>query len=505
MTQGICYLVGAGPGDPGLLTLKGRACLEQADVVFYDALSNPALLQHAPDTAEKIFVGKRAGKATLPQEEINTLLIEKTKSGKIVVRLKGGDPYLFGRGGEEAEALVAAGCRFETVPGISSVTAGPAYAGIPLTHRDHNNTVTIFTGHQQTGSAGADWNAIAKTPGTKVMVMGLGHLEKITQSLQDGGMAGDTPAALIRQATRGDQQTLTGTLAGIAKQAAEKNFAPPALAVFGDVVKLRKSLNWFESLPLSGQKIVITRSRKQAGKILAELRTRGAEAYELPTIQIEPHPDKRAFYEMVAYAHSYDWLIFTSPNGVDAFFAAFYEIFKDAREIGGVRIAVIGPATAERVRSFHLQVDVQPEKSLPEEIVKAMQKEVTIENLKILLVQAEGARDALARDLSRRGGIVDEAVAYRTVPPTNDTAGGIARFRDEGADWIIFTSSSTVKNFAALNLPLPENLKTLSIGPTTSETLRQLGLDVDLEVAKPGIPGVIEALCGAVNSDGSTI
>lgn len=496
MPEGICYLVGAGPGDPLLLTLKGRDCLRRADVVVYDYLSNPALLQWASAESEKIYVGKKAGAHTLRQEEINALLVEKTVAGKTVARLKGGDPFLFGRGGEEAEALVAAGCRFEIVPGITSAIGGPAYAGIPVTHRAHNTMLTIFTGHEDPTKAESsiDYAALAAAPGTKVMLMGVERLATITGGLKAAGMAGGTPVALIRWATTGEQKTLTGTLDDIAEKAASASFKAPAVAVFGEVVTLRGTLNWFESLPLFGKRIGVTRTRQQAGEMVRQLRALGADAFEMPTIRIEPAPDKRAFYEAVAYAHSYDWLIFTSPNGVDAFFNVFFELYKDARSLGGVRIAAIGPATAARVNAFRFQVDVLPEKYVAEEIISALQKETSIENLKILLARAEGARDVLPKELTRLGAIVDEAVAYRTVPETEDASGGIRRYRESGADLVTFTSSSTAENFHALNLPPCEGVAFASIGPVTSKTMRELGMPVDVEAAVHDIPGLVDAI-----------
>lgn len=496
MTHGICYLVGAGPGDPGLLTLRGRDCLARAEVVVYDYLSNPELLRHAPDAAERIYVGKQAGAHTLSQEGINALLVEKTAAGRVVVRLKGGDPFIFGRGGEEAEALVAAGLAFEIVPGISSAIAGPAYAGIPVTHRSHNTTLTIFTGHEDPAKPEStlDYAAIAGATGTKVMLMGVERIDRIAASLQAAGMSADTPVALVRWATTGRQQTLVGSLGDIATRVAEAGFKAPAVAVLGDVVRLRDTLNWFETRPLFGKRIAVTRTRQQAGALVEQLRALGADAYELPTIRIEPSPKKREFYQLVSDAHEYDWIVFTSPNGVDAFFEVFYTLFKDARSIGGVRIAAIGPATAARVHHYRFAVDLQPEKYVAEEIVKAFQAETTVDNLKILLARAEGAREVLAAELTRLGGIVDEAIAYRTVPETEDVSGGIARFRAEGADVITFTSSSTAENFAALKLPLPAGLQIASIGPITSKTVRQLGLDVDIEAEVHDIPGLVAAI-----------
>ena len=496
MKSGICYLVGAGPGDPGLITIKGRVCLERAEVVIYDYLCNPALLRWAPESAEKIYVGKKAGSHTLSQEEINALLVEKAQAGKIVVRLKGGDPFLFGRGGEEAEALADAGCAFEIVPGVTSAIAGPAYAGIPVTHRAHNAVLTIFTGHEEPGKPEStlDYRAIAQAPGTKVMLMGVEKLDAIAGEFRSAGMPSETPVTLVRWATTGAQQTLAGTLETIAERVREASFKPPAIVVFGDVVTLRDKLNWFESLPLFGKRIAVTRTRKQAGEFVERLRALGADAFELPTIRIEPPRDKREFYELVADSHIYDWIVFTSPNGADAFFKAFFEIYRDARDLGAARIAAIGPATAERVRSYRLQVDVQPEKYVAEEIIGALQKETSLENLKFLLARAEGAREVLAVELTRLGAIVDEAIAYRTVPETNDITGGIRRFGEEGADMITFTSSSTVENFLALNLSLPESTKTASIGPITSKTMRARSLKVDVEAKRHDIPGLVEAI-----------
>jgi len=497
MRKGICYLVGAGPGDPLLMTVKGRQCIEKADVVVYDYLSNPVFLEWASPDAELIYAGKKAGDHAMAQSEINGLLVGRTRAGKTVVRLKGGDPCLFGRGGEEASELADAGCAFEIVPGVSSAMAGPAYAGIPLTHRAHNTTVTIFTGHEDPAKHGSslDFPAIARAPGTKVMLMGIEHLARITAGLLAEGMDKNLPVALVRLATTARQETLVGTLSDIAKKAENAGFQAPAVAVFGEVVALREKLNWFESLPLFGKRIAVTRTRSQAGELVAELRALGADAFEMPMIRIEPAPDKRAFYEAVAYSHGYDWIIFTSRNGVDAFFKAFFEIYKDAREIGAARIAAIGPATAARVGEFRLQADVQPEKYVAEEIIKALAKETTVENLKILIPCAEGARDVLAAELTRLGAIVDDVTAYRTVPAGGDAA-GIRRFREEGADLVTFTSSSTAENFHALKLPVPPGLLHASMGPITSKTMKSLGMPVDAEARTHDIPGLVAAIVG---------
>jgi uroporphyrinogen III methyltransferase/synthase len=494
--EGICYLAGAGPGDLGLVTLKVKEVVERAEVLVYDYLCNPEILAWAPAGVEIIYAGKKAGAHTLKQEEIDALIVAKTRAGKCVVRLKGGDPFLFGRGGEEAQALAAAGLRFEIIPGVTSAIAAPAYAGIPVTHREHTAQLTIFTGHEDPAKteSSLDFRQLATTPGTKVMLMGVERIGVITARLMENGAAPATPMALVRWGTTGRQQTLRGTLADIAAKVEETGFKAPAVAVLGDVVGLRDALNWFETRPLYGRRIVVTRTRKQAGGLSAELRRLGADVFELPTIRIEPPKDLLEFGQLVQDAHSYDWIVFTSPNGVSAFFEMFYKIFDDAREIGGVRIAAIGPATAAKVREFHLHVDLQPEEFVAEAVVKAFQKDGSIENQRILLARAEQARDVLPKALEKLGAIVDVAVAYRTVPETEDVSGALARFREEGADLITFTSSSTVENFLALKLPWPAGLKTASIGPITSQTMREHGLAVDAEARQYDIPGLTQAI-----------
>jgi uroporphyrinogen III methyltransferase/synthase len=478
------------------VTLRLREVMETADVVVYDALCNPEILKWAPPGAEMIYAGKRAAQHALKQEETNALLVEKTKAGKRVVRLKGGDPFVFGRGGEEALELVRAGLRFEIIPGISSTVAAAAYAGIPVTHREHTSQLTIFTGHEDPTKPESrlDYEHLAKNPGTKVMLMGVERIGIIAAELVKHGARADLPVALVRWGTTGRQQTLVGTLADIAGKVAAAGFKAPAVAILGDVVKLRESLNWFETRPLFGKRIVVTRTRKQAGALSSRLRELGADVFELPTIRIEPPADRKAFAQMIADVHAYDWLVFTSPNGVDAFFDAFYKVYQDARAIGGVRIAAIGPATAAKVREQRLSVDLQPDEYIAEAVVKAFEKEGSIENLRILIARAQEARDFLPEELTRLGAIVDVVAVYRTVPETEDVSGGMARFREEGADMITFTSSSTAENFMALKLPMQAELKTASIGPITSATMRGLGLKVDAEATRYDIPGLVEAI-----------
>jgi uroporphyrinogen III methyltransferase / synthase len=494
--SGKVYLVGAGPGDLGLVTLRAKECIERAAVIVYDHLANPEMLGWAREDAEIIYAGKKAGEHALGQDEINKLLVENARAGKEVVRLKGGDPFVFGRGAEEAKAMVDAGIAFEIVPGITSAIAGPAYAGIPMTHRADNSHVTFFTGHEDPSktTSAIDYAALAKLGGTQVMLMGVERIDAITREMIANGVRRDLPVALVRWATTGRQETLTGTLENIAKRVVEAEFEAPAVAVFGDVVSLRKDLNWYERRPLSGKRIVVTRTRKQAGALTSQLRALGADVFELPTIRIEPPTDLREFAELVQDAHGYDWIVFTSPNGVDAFFEIFYKLYDDAREIGAARIAAIGPATAQRVRDFHLHVDLQPEEFVAESIVGEFQKQGGVENLRILLARAEKARDVLPRELSKLGAIVDEAFAYRTVPETRDVTGARRRLLEEGADLITFTSSSTVENFLALGLPWPKGMQIASIGPITSKTAIDHGLKIDIEARRHDIDGLVEAI-----------
>ncbi len=497
-TNGICYLAGAGPGDLGLVTLRVKEVVERADVVVYDALCNPDILKWAPAGAEIIYAGKRANQHALKQEETNELLVKKTREGKRVVRLKGGDPFLFGRGGEEAEELADAGLAFEIIPGVTSAIAAPAYAGIPVTHREHTAQLTIFTGHEDPTKPESklDYAQLAANPGTRVMLMGVERLGTISSELIRHGAKPETPVALVRWGTTGRQQTLTGQLDDIARKVEEAGFKAPAVCVIGGVVSLREKLAWFDNRPLSGKRIVVTRTRKQAGALSSQLRELGADVIEIPTIRIEPPKDEREFAELVAYAHTYDWLVFTSPNGVEAFFERFFKLYNDAREIGGVRIAAIGPATAAKVREYHLHVDLQPEEYVAEAVVAAFQKDSSVENLKILLARAEQARDIIPNALTKLGAIVDIGIAYRTVPETEDISGGQARFREEGADMVTFTSSSTAEHFMALGLPMPADIQTASIGPVTSKTMRDLKLNVDVEAAKHDIAGLVEAILG---------
>lgn len=499
--KGAVYLVGAGPGDAGLLTLRGAELLQRADVVVYDVLVNPELLQLAPPGAELISRGKRATAEAMPQEELNALLVTRARDGKQVVRLKGGDPYIFGRGGEEAEALAAAGIPFEVVPGVSSIVAAPNYAGIPLTHREHCSSFTVLTGHEVPGKEDTDldFEQIARIPGTKVILMGLKRLGELTQTLIARGMSPDTPVAIVRWGTTGRQQSIEGTLATIAGLATEKNIFAPAITVIGDVVKLRKKLNWFERLPLFGQRIVVTRSREQAGRLSRELQERGADVLEIPTIKIAPPGDLKQIVDALLELNSYDWLIFTSPNGVSTFFEYFFKRFADMRDLGGARIAAVGPGTAARLKELHLQIDVMPEEALASKVAEALAEFEALDNLKLCLLRAEVANPDLPRALEEMGAIVDDIACYRTVAETEDPAGNGNQLMKHGADWITFTSASTVEHFhERFNLPqllekFPET-KLASIGPETSRALAALGLEPAVEAREHTIDGLVGAI-----------
>src|SRR5688572_20176323 len=500
-SKGSVYLVGAGPGDAGLITLRGAELLRRADVVVYDALVNKDLLRLAPKSAEIIYGGKRSKEHAIPQGELNQLLIRKAKEGKTVVRLKGGDPYIFGRGGEEAEELHASKVPFEVVPGVSSITAAANYAGIPITHRSHASSFTVVTGHEDPSKEEGcvDWAWLAKEPGTKVILMGVDRIRQISSQLMKHGLGGATPVGMVRWATRGRQKSIDGTLATIADLVEKENFGAPAITIIGDVVKLRPKLHWFEARPLFGQRIVVTRTREQASQLSEQLTELGAEVLEIPTIRTEPPTEKGELMDALLALGEYDWIVFTSPNGVAAFFEYFFKGFEDVRALGNLRIAAVGPATAAKVKELHLRVDAMPEEYLASKITEAISAFESVENLRILLMRAEIANEELPRELEALGAIVDDVACYRTVPETEDQNGAAERLLEGGADWITFTSSSTVENFhARFDLPkLTQQFPTIrlaSIGPETTKTLHALGLKADVEAREHNIPGLVKAL-----------
>ena len=503
-SKGSVYLVGAGPGDAGLLTLRGAELLPRADVVVYDLLVNPVLLQLARADAEIISRGKRT---EFSQEQINELLIARAREGKTVVRLKGGDPYIFGRGGEEAEALAAANIPFEVVPGVTSVVAALNYAGIPLTHRDHCSSFTVFTGHESSDDAKTSlrYEEIARIPGTKVVLMGMEKLGDWTKSLIAHGMPPETPVAVVQSGSLGKQKSVAGTLATIARLVAEKKIVPPALTVIGSVVKLREKLNWAEHRPLFGKRIVVTRARGQAAKFLQSLSESGAEVLEIPAVRCVTPDDKDSFVDALLALNSYDWLVFTSANGVTTFFDLFFRRFQDLRDIGGAKIAAVGPATAVKLRELHLQVDLMPDEYIGAKIAAAFNKQGSIENSKICLLRAEKANPELPRALEEEGAIVDDIGLYKMIPETEDPFGAAKNFQEHGADWITFTSGSTVEFFHArfdlskLVKKFPQ-MKIASIGPETSKAITALGLKPAVEAKEHTTAGLLTTLLKAVKA-----
>jgi uroporphyrinogen III methyltransferase / synthase len=482
------YLVGAGPGDPGLLTVRGADVLGRADVVVYDRLVHPSLLDLAPAAAERVYVGKTPGEAEVEQGDINALLVEQGRAGKEVVRLKGGDPFVFGRGGEEAEALAAAGLTFEVVPGITSAIGAPAYAGIPVTHRGKSTHFTVVTGHEDPDKGGfdVDWSALANAGGTLVILMGAGRVGEIASQLVAGGLSPETPVAAVRNGTRADQQTVRATLATVGAAGVQA----PAAIVVGDVAGL--DLSWFEARPLFGRAVVVTRAREQASELRQRLEGLGAEVIELPAIAIEP-----VDFE-VPPLERYGWLVFTSANGVHAFYErGLVPAGLDARALAGVRIAAIGPGTAAALAGRGVRADLLPERFVAESLLEAFPAPRS-DGERVLLARADRARDVLPAGLSGRGYEVDVLAVYRTVTAAPDPV-AVERARRGDVDALTFTSSSTVTNLCDLlgNVPDPQPV-VASIGPVTSKTAEEQGLRVDVEATEHTIDGLVDAVLRAL-------
>ncbi len=495
--SGKVYLVGAGPGDAGLLTLKGKAALERADAVVYDFLANEDLLRYTRPDCERICVGKRPGEKTSSQEEINELLINRAAKGKIVVRLKGGDPFIFGRGGEEAQALVRAGIPFEVVPGISSGYAAPAYAGIPLTHRDLASSVTFLTGHEDPSksSTSIDWPRLATGAGTLVLFMGVHNLPEISAALTIQGRDPSTPVAVIRWGTRAEQQTVTGTLADIAAKA--ENIDPPAVIVVGEVVGLREELNWFERLPLFGKRIVTTRTREQSTAMREALEALGAEAVEVPAIEIRDPQSWQPLDEAIGRLEEFDYLVFTSANGVTKFLHRLPDSDRDVRDLKGLRIGAIGPGTAAELAKTGIRADFVPREYRAEGLIEFFQ-DVDIRGKAFLIPRAKVARDILPAALEKMGARVEVVESYETVQP-QFAPGELDRILTPPPDAVTFTSSSTVTNFLRLLenhhfRKVLEGMAIASIGPVTSDTIRKHGLHVAVEAQESTIPGLVQAL-----------
>jgi uroporphyrinogen III methyltransferase / synthase len=484
------YLVGAGPGDPGLITWKGRKLLAIADSILYDNLANEHLLDLAPKHCERIYVGKKKSVHAFPQKEICDMLIDRGRRGLNVVRLKGGDPFIFGRGGEELEALAEAGVPFEVVPGVTSPLGIAAYSGIPLTHRAHNKVLTFVTGHDVHG---IDWSKIGQTE-TLVIFMGIFSIREIAAEIMRHGRPAATPAIAVRWGTRSDQETVTGTLATIADRIEQAGLKPPATVIVGEVVALRDKIDWFEKLPLFGRKIVVTRASDQAAELSDRLRALGADAIELPAIALEPPADPAPLDRAIDNLTHYDWLIFTSANGVRFFLDRLDQSPHDLRSLKA-RICAIGPATRKAVEELHLKVDRMPEEYVAESLIQAFASD-DLAGKRILLPRAAVARDVIPVELEKLGAQVDVVEAYRNIVPPNATARAHEIFSDEKKpDWITFTSSSTVKNLLAIaGREALSGVRIASIGPVTSATLCAHGLTVDAEAKQFTLDGLVEAI-----------
>jgi uroporphyrinogen III methyltransferase / synthase len=494
---GKVYIIGAGPGDPGLITVKGLRCLEEADVIIYDHLVHPDIIGKAKTSARLIYAGKKGGDHTLPQDDINRLLVEEAGSGNIVARVKGGDPFIFGRGGEEAEILAGSGIPFEIVPGVTSPVAVPAYAGIPLTHRSYTSAVAFVTGHEDPGKeqSDIDWSALSHI-GTLVFLMGVKNLRQIADNLMANGKAPQTPAAVIRWGTTGDQETVTGILEDIAATAEEKHISPPAILVVGQVVALRDKLNWFERKPLFGKGIVITRPDTQTEEFSALLQSYGARVIHFPTIRIVPPETHDALDRAIEHLSYYQWIIFTSANGVSFFMKRLRELGKDIRDLKGVRICAIGPATASKIENAGIRVDLVPDAFISEGVVRAF-RDVYIKGDKVLLPRAETARDIIPEGLVKLGAKVDVVTVYRTVASEADRAELETLLRENKLDVITFTSPSTVTHFMDIMggefIP-PAQVRIACIGPVTAAAVKKAGLKIDIMQEIYTVPALVEAI-----------
>jgi len=490
---GVVYLVGAGPGDPGLMTARSLALIASADAVFYDRLIPPGALASAREEAELIYVGKQPGVPSVPQEEIGARLIAAAQEGKSVVRLKGGDPFVFGRGGEEGEALRAAGVEFEVVPGVTAGVAASAYAGIPVTHRDDASAVAFVTGHEdpEKDESALDWDALARFPGTLVFYMGVKRLAENAAALIAGGRDPEQPAAAIERGTWPGQRTVNASLGTIAAAVERESIGAPALIVVGPVAARRADLAWLERRPLHGRRVVVTRARAQASGLAATLRDLGAETVELPAIRIEPRIDSDEVRAAAAAIGVYELVCLTSPNGVRLLFEAIAAAGLDARALAGATVAAIGPGTARALAERGVLADVVPERFVAEALVEAL-ADVDVEGARVLVARAAEARDILPDALRERGAEVDVLPLYETV---REQPGAEEIEAAQGADYITFTSSSTVTNLtAALGDRFPRDARIVSIGPVTSDAVRAAGLEVDVEAERHDVDGLLAAL-----------
>jgi len=447
--RGIVYLVGAGPGDAGLFTLRGKEVLERAEVVIHDGLVNRELLRFAPPTAEFIYGGKHDRTRCVSQAELNALLLAKALEGKRVVRLKGGDPFVFGRGGEEAEVLAAAGISFEIVPGVSSLHSVPCYAGIPLTHRQHASSVTVVTGHEGPSSPANKvcWAGLANVPGTLVVLMGLRNIRAIAATLIAHGRSPGTPVAIVSHGTTGRQQTVVGTLATIAELASRSGISPPAVTVIGEVVSLREQLNWFEQRPLFGRRVAVTQRFDLSRPLVAALRERGADVLEVPATRWVPHPDQARLDQALGELASYDWILFTNPLGIEFFFERFFQVHNDLRKLGPARLGAYGPRTGQTLREWRLQPAAEAADHKTPLIMAAITKCGRVQGQRFLVLRGDSAFEKVPETLEELGAVVDVVPCYAVEPETQDLTGGAAALVEEGADWIVFASGLAIEHF----------------------------------------------------------
>ena len=495
------YLVGAGPGASDLVTVRGRGLIEACDVLVYDYLVYDKLLTWASPECEKIYVGKRSGYHSKPQMEIEDLLIRHARQGKTVVRLKGGDPFIFGRGGEEAAALQKAGIPFAVVPGVTASLGAAAFMGFPLTHRKDSSSVVMVTGHEDPAKPETviDWGKYAKLGATLCIYMGMTNLKRISNQLMAAGMPEKTPVAVVRWATLPQQESCLGTLANIADEVARRGIKPPGMIIIGPVVKGSPVYSWFERQPLFGKRVVVTRTREQASDLVRKLTGLGADVMELPLIRVRPVVDEEVKGEVFSGLGAYDWIVFTSQNGVRNFFNLYFEAFQDLRSLGLARFAAVGPSTAREVEKYHIAVDLIPERHTGTDLAMALIETGSLENAKVLVVTGNLGGKALIKRLEEQWAMVDRFEVYKTEPTDLSKHPVAERFRNMGAHAITFTSSSTVKSFVRqverLQLrPGSVTPKAFSIGPVTSKTMAEMGLPLTGQARKPTLDDLVTAI-----------
>ena len=505
MKTGHVYLIGAGPGDPGLITVRGRECISLADVVVYDYLANEQLLEFAPPHAELIYAGKIGGAHNHEQWQINSLLVEKALEGKAVARLKGGDPFIFGRGGEECEALAAAGISYEIVPGVTAGIGAAAFAGIPLTHRNITTSVAFVTGHehQEKDDTEIDWERLSLGSGTIVFYMGIKNLPQITRSLMDHGRAPETPVALVRWGTRPEQQVLEGKLSDITEKARKEAFKAPAITIVGEVVRLREKLRWFDTRPLFGKGILVTRAADQAGEFSRLLAERGASVFECPTISLVPPESFAELDSAIEGLSAFDWLVFTSANAVGFFFGRIAAMGLDARALAGCRVCAVGPKTAASLLPYGIRPDLVPADYKAEGVVAEF-GHMEMKGKRVLFPKADKARDVIPTALGEMGAVVTAPVTYRNIIPIDIPEKALKALEEQRIHCVTFTSSSTAENLAAIlgenrMFRLLEGVKVAAIGPVTAKTCRELGLKVHIEPEKYTLENMTEAITDFFN------